>query len=664
MGSRVFPVSWLWSWLALPGGWAAPPGPPTPVQASGTAAGRAHYVSADATKSSRGTAGHDRGKGIGELDAYRPHTNPVTAVTTGPASDIERFDPATSRRIASAASATSDVYANADGSYTRRTYAEPVNYRAADGSWRPIDTGLVVGADKRWHERANSLAVDLAGRADDPGLVSLQVDAGRSVAYRLQGAGGAAASVSGSTATYSGVFPGTDLVLSAVPSGLKESLLLHSADTAASWTFPLALGGLTPRLAADGSVEFVDAAGSAAAVVPPGFMQDASVDPRSGNHAESTAVTYELTTAADGGPALRVNVDGTWLRDPARVFPVTVDPSFYTTGTTFVQNSYAGNHSGMYEMRTGTWDGGADVARSLVQFANFGSSYAGYRISSVYLNLFNIWAYTCTPKPFSVNVVTSGWSPSGTTAWPGPSIGAALGSLTANPGSACTNTGLSPSIGTWMSVPLNASTFNSWTTGGANYGLAVTASLTDSTQWKKFCSAQRTLDTHRLLCAHRHGPYGVTRWTTQLESWLTTAVPRGADDGDWYPGRPLLVTANDYETGLYNGDTGVVVRLGDEIRAAFARGGAPVLIPVGRLANVETVHTMTIHKGQGSQFDRASVILPPAESPLLTRELLYTAITRARSHLRIIGTLEAVRAAAARPITRASGLRSAPHEAR
>jgi exodeoxyribonuclease V alpha subunit len=66
---------------------------------------------------------------------------------------------------------------------------------------------------------------------------------------------------------------------------------------------------------------------------------------------------------------------------------------------------------------------------------------------------------------------------------------------------------------------------------------------------------------------------------------------------------------------------------------------------------------MTVHRGQGSQFDRVSLILPTADSPLLTRELLYTAITRARSHIRILGTEQAIRAAVTRPITRASGLR-------
>jgi exodeoxyribonuclease V alpha subunit len=165
------------------------------------------------------------------------------------------------------------------------------------------------------------------------------------------------------------------------------------------------------------------------------------------------------------------------------------------------------------------------------------------------------------------------------------------------------------------------------------------------------------LDAHRLLCAHRRGPFGVARWSAEIETWLASEIRRDTEDGEWYPGRPLLITANDYEVGLYNGDTGVVIRSGEAVRAAFARGDVPVLIAPVRLSNAQSMHAMTVHRGQGSQFDRVSLILPPAESPLLTRELFYTAITRARSHIRVLGTEDAVRAAVARPIARASGLR-------
>ena len=159
----------------------------------------------------------------------------------------------------------------------------------------------------------------------------------------------------------------------------------------------------------------------------------------------------------------------------------------------------------------------------------------------------------------------------------------------------------------------------------------------------------------RLLCAHRRGTYGVSTWTVQVERWLGLAGAAG-----WYPGRPLLVTENDYGLGLYNGDSGVVVAHGDDgaVRAVFERRGQLVELTPQRLASVDTVYAMTVHKAQGSQFDQVAVVLPDPTSPILTRELLYTAVTRARRRLILVGTEETVRSAVERPITRASGLRA------
>jgi exodeoxyribonuclease V alpha subunit len=133
----------------------------------------------------------------------------------------------------------------------------------------------------------------------------------------------------------------------------------------------------------------------------------------------------------------------------------------------------------------------------------------------------------------------------------------------------------------------------------------------------------------------------------------------------WYPGRPLLITRNDRDTGLYNGDTGVVVARqaavvagqAPGVVAAFGDPARPLLVRPHRLPTVETVHAMTVHRAQGSQFAVVSLVLPPAASPLLTRELLYTAVTRARERVSVVGTEAAVRAAIARPVRRASGLR-------
>ncbi len=170
--------------------------------------------------------------------------------------------------------------------------------------------------------------------------------------------------------------------------------------------------------------------------------------------------------------------------------------------------------------------------------------------------------------------------------------------------------------------------------------------------------ALEALSAFRLLCAHRRGPFGVSAWSGRQQAWLAEVIDDLDLGGRDYVGRPLLVTENDYELGLYNGDTGVIVRSGeDHALATFERAGELVEFSPLRLGAVETVYAMTIHKSQGSQFDTAAVLLPPADSPILTRELLYTAVTRARSRLMLVGSEETVRAAVGRPVTRASGLR-------
>jgi exodeoxyribonuclease V alpha subunit len=162
----------------------------------------------------------------------------------------------------------------------------------------------------------------------------------------------------------------------------------------------------------------------------------------------------------------------------------------------------------------------------------------------------------------------------------------------------------------------------------------------------------------RLLCAHRHGPYGLSHWTAMIERWLTETL----DDFDpgigHYVGEPLLITENDHELRLHNGDAGVVISggNGEPASAVFERDGQLVSIAPSRLTAVESLYAMTIHKGQGSQFDLVAVLLPEADSPILTRELLYTAVTRAQHQLILVGSEASVRAAINRPVARATGL--------
>ena len=126
----------------------------------------------------------------------------------------------------------------------------------------------------------------------------------------------------------------------------------------------------------------------------------------------------------------------------------------------------------------------------------------------------------------------------------------------------------------------------------------------------------------------------------------------------WYAGRPLMVARNNPALDLFNGDMGVVVPAAEQGRsdAAFPAGKGVRLVPVSRLEDVATVHALTIHKSQGSEYAHVIVVLPEQPSRIVTRELLYTGVTRASRRVTIVGSEEVIRAAIARPIRRATGL--------
>lgn len=127
-------------------------------------------------------------------------------------------------------------------------------------------------------------------------------------------------------------------------------------------------------------------------------------------------------------------------------------------------------------------------------------------------------------------------------------------------------------------------------------------------------------------------------------------------DSDHYPGRPVMITENDYGVGLFNGDIGFVVQRPEGLRVAFADGPAWREIAPGRLPAHETVFAMTVHKSQGSEFDAVLLVLPETAGAQLDRALVYTALTRARRHFRVLGSPEVLRAAIESRPARFSGL--------
>ena len=166
----------------------------------------------------------------------------------------------------------------------------------------------------------------------------------------------------------------------------------------------------------------------------------------------------------------------------------------------------------------------------------------------------------------------------------------------------------------------------------------------------------------RILCALREGPHGVHYMNLLIEQILKDEglIKR---EGRWYAGRPVMITRNDYNLRLFNGDVGITLpdpKLGNELRVFFpAPDGSMRTFPPLRLPDHETVYAMTVHKSQGSEFDQVLFLMPDRSVPVLTRELVYTAITRAKEKVEVWGKEEVFKGAISRRIERISGLREA-----
>ncbi|WP_326549262.1 LamG-like jellyroll fold domain-containing protein [Micromonospora sp. NBC_01813] len=495
-----FPVGWLSSWLTQRPGWLPWGGAAVelPTSRVGDGAGPGGYVAAAATRAAGGAGQAQRLvdglPGYAGQPAVPESVTPVTAV---------RYDAATSRRDAGASRSTMTVYDNADGSTTAQLSTVQVNYQAEDGSWRPVDSTLVRRGD-RWVVRESPLGLSLgatseatdvatseatdvatsgatdgaaAGPAAEP-LVEFSLPGGGSMGWSLAGAAAVTPVVDGETATYPEVFPGTDLELVARPDGVKETLILASPQAGSEWVFPLTLDGVTARAGAGGSVELVDDAGSVVASIPPAFMEDSSVDAETGLPAQSAAVAMELTEV-DGGPALRLVADRRWLTDPARVFPVRVDPTVTTgpDGDVFVDSdrtTYATVQNGNH-LQVGYH--GSVGSRTFLNFdISAALTDAKPIIASAYLRLYLNHRVRCDAKYLQVGLVEQDWTVDelATADPPGPDIepGSVHYRYYTDNGQSCANPSAGPNTGQWVQVDVR-DLISGWALGQRHLGLAL-----------------------------------------------------------------------------------------------------------------------------------------------------------------------------------------------
>ncbi|MFD0555662.1 RHS repeat-associated protein [Stackebrandtia endophytica] len=384
---------------------------------------------------------------------------------------------------------TSTEFANPDGSTTLRMFEAQAFIEDDEGMLAPVDTDLIQSADGRWRP-INAAEVSFAEAADDAIVMEFVVGEGLSVAYGMADAAAVVGIADGQEIMYGDVLPFTDLRYTAASWGAKEELVIHDAQAPSSWVFPLQLTGLSARVdSGSGAVEFIDASGTVQATMPPGFAEDANVDPYSGDGALSYDLAYEVVEYA-GGQALRVSMDEGWLKDPRRVFPVTVDPQIEdgrAYGDTYVMKPYTNNYSGEGELKVGYVDG--LTAAGLVKFNDTFDRLKNKYIQGATLNLYNTHSYSCNARSVKIHRITSSWAANSSMSWPGPkyeSTALASKSFAHGYSSSCGRK--------WATFPINSERFTKWVHGQQSmYGFRIEASHSDKYGWKKFASNQTTI---------------------------------------------------------------------------------------------------------------------------------------------------------------------------
>jgi RHS repeat-associated protein len=487
-------------------------GPDAPDQRWGSAEGRGFKVPESATDATASGGHRDPPKASDELPAeFRgsggvPGEARVPAmgkaevvpapVVRGPAG----FDRRRSKELPSERDERSRTFLNPDGTRTTQFYDDPINFRGDKGIWKPIDTSLVrqsgvntMNAGDEWVPRAIAMPITFAEYGNAESLVRMRTGENQSVAYSVEGAAHAQGKVDGSVVIYPGIRKAADLELIAGGASVKETLILRGKDAPTEWRFPLDLEGLTARLS-DGGVSFDDAAGRQRAWMPPGWMEDAKRAANANEGVISSGVRYSLTGSV-GRQVLVVTLDEEWLTAPERVFPVRVDPSvtgISSTSGTYVQYPYNQNFSGDTILKVGTHNGGSTKAAGFLRFAGLETTLRNAWVLSARLNLYNTWSYSCSARPVTVHPITSNWSESTSTAYPGPATGASLASKSFAHGWRPEGTTTWSCGPAWEGMSLGSAgrkLVDDWTHGHRrNYGLAVKASTSDSKGWKQFGS--------------------------------------------------------------------------------------------------------------------------------------------------------------------------------
>jgi large repetitive protein len=549
--------------------------------------------------------------------------------------------------VASKSSAQETYYANQDGSHTVKLYQSPVNYQDGSGDWQPISTALTAGSGGRLREQANSVGVSLApssagapaaapaalpetvpspspSATAGPGssqLVDLTLGSGESAGWSLAGASGVTAQVSGATASYPGILPGTTLELTGTATGVKESFVLSGPGAPTSWVFPMDLQGLSLSTDAEGDVDLVDSAGSEVATLPQPYAYDSASNTADDLPDETFAMQYQITTY-DGGPAVELSLPASYTAS-ALTYPVTVDPTVVESiagddQTTYIEYGKTADYSTSDYMLLGSNNSGTNYGVPLLKFPAVPTD-DGDHITAATLSLWDEFAANCTSTTtFSVLPVASSWTASGSKSWSNmPKTGASISTWSGDaPSAACANTSYNPQDGASILVGLSTSYLQGIALGQTpDYGFAVTdGSDTNNNYYKEITSDNVTARSPSLSVTyapdqapdveHTWPPAGYQAPT------LTPELEAQAADPDAWPNPSLT-----YDFALYD-STGKQIATSGSISAPDWK------VPAGDLAwNGTYQWDVSAYDG----FDTTTSALAPLEAvtaqPLVSSSL-------------------------------------------
>lgn len=431
-------------------------------------------------------------------------TDPVAAPSAAPVLPT----PAGVGEIESLGSPTQTVTRNANGTTTVKVTSTKSRYKDPSGVWRDIDLTLVPQADGSLGAKASdgSLPRIANTSAGSAGSVSAPTPAGTITLAHPGATPAIIPRLAGPAAVFPKAVAGRDLQVQLRPDGFEESLLLATpaalavpggAGAAGSYTETFTLpAGVTARPAPTG-VEFVNDTGTVIATYGGGSANDSKIDPRSGDPA-SSPVTTTLVGQVGAVATVHVAVDAAWLAEPARVFPVSVDPTFTATTSseassydTYTYSPYPTTPEGSKDpniLKVGSFDGGASRARTYLMFNLSGFQNTNDSVQSAQLSLFNNYSYGCSSGGQSVYAQGAGaptFSRGGTT-WNNQPNG---DGVSPNIGSGAFAYGYNSSCGAnWVRWDISAQA-QRWANGAANQGLVITSSNeTNSYGWRKFAS--------------------------------------------------------------------------------------------------------------------------------------------------------------------------------